>query len=63
MLAELRGGPLLQGARGQAPVNIEKLADVIFGITQLAQDLQEDLELLEINPCCFMVKALKRWTF
>ena len=50
MLAELRGAPLLQGARGQTPVNIEKLVDVIFGITQLVQGLQEALESLEINP-------------
>jgi succinyl-CoA synthetase beta subunit len=50
MLAELRGAPLLQGSRGQTPVNMEKLVDIIFGITQLAQGLQEDLESLEINP-------------
>jgi acetate---CoA ligase (ADP-forming) len=50
MLAELRGAPLLQGARGQTAINMEKLVDVIFGITQLAQGLQEDLESLEINP-------------
>jgi acyl-CoA synthetase (NDP forming) len=50
MLSELRGAPLLQGSRGQTPVNIEKLVDIIFRITQVAQGLQEHLESLEINP-------------
>ena len=50
MLAELRGAVLLQGTRGQQPVNIEKLVDVLFRITQVAQGLQEHLESLEINP-------------
>jgi acetate---CoA ligase (ADP-forming) len=50
MLSELRGAPLLQGSRGQIPVNIEKLVDIIFRITQVAQGLEEHLESLEINP-------------
>jgi succinyl-CoA synthetase beta subunit len=50
MLLELRGAPLLQGSRGQMPVNIEKLVDIIFRISQVAQGLQEHLESLEINP-------------
>ncbi len=50
MLLELRGAPLLQGIRGQPPVNIEKLVDIIFRITQVAQGLEEQLEALEINP-------------
>lgn len=50
MLTELRGAPLLQGARGQPQVNIERLVDIIFRITQVAQGLEEHLESLEINP-------------
>lgn len=50
MLAELRGTTLLQGTRGQQPVNIEKLVDILFRITQVAQGLQEQLVALEINP-------------
>ncbi|HLJ36064.1 MAG TPA: acetate--CoA ligase family protein [Ktedonobacteraceae bacterium] len=50
MLTELRGAILLQGTRGQQPVNIEKLVDILFHITQVAQGLQEQLETLEINP-------------
>ena len=50
MLSELRGAPLLQAQRGQSPVDIEKLAGIIFQITQLAQGLRDHLESLEINP-------------
>ncbi|HLH61660.1 MAG TPA: acetate--CoA ligase family protein [Ktedonobacteraceae bacterium] len=50
MLFELRGASLLQGTRGQPPVNIEKLVDIIFRITRVAQKLEEQLEALEINP-------------
>jgi acyl-CoA synthetase (NDP forming) len=50
MLTELRGAPLLQGRRGQPAVHMEKLVDIIFSITQVAQSLQDHLESLEINP-------------
>ncbi len=50
MLMELRGASLLQGTRGQPPVNIEKLMDILFRITQVAQGLQEQLGAMEINP-------------
>ncbi|HVB21495.1 MAG TPA: acetate--CoA ligase family protein [Ktedonobacteraceae bacterium] len=67
MLTELRGATLLQGMRGQPPVNIEKLVDVLFRITQVAQGLQEQLEALEINPLLLhgsdieVVDALITW--
>ena len=67
MLMELRGASLLQGTRGQPPVNIEKLIDILFRITQVAQGLQEQLELLEINPLLLhgtdieVVDALMIW--
>ncbi|MEO6889678.1 MAG: acetate--CoA ligase family protein [Ktedonobacteraceae bacterium] len=50
MLSELHGAPLLQGTRGQPPVNIELLVDTIFRIAQVAQAVRDRLEVLEINP-------------
>ena len=50
MLAELQGATLLQGIRGQPPVNIEDLTTIIFRISQVAQGLQDQLDALEINP-------------
>ncbi|MBA2679636.1 MAG: acetate--CoA ligase family protein, partial [Ktedonobacteraceae bacterium] len=50
MLSELHGAPLLQGTRGQPSVNSELLVDTIFRIAQVAQGVQDRLEVLEINP-------------
>ena len=50
MLRELRGASLLQGMRGQPPIDIERVAEQIFHISQIAQGLQAQLESLEINP-------------
>ncbi|WP_376795528.1 acetate--CoA ligase family protein [Thermogemmatispora sp.] len=50
MLNELRGRPLLSGARGSPPADIEQLVEVIYRLCQLAQALGQRLEALEINP-------------
>ncbi|NJC82943.1 acetate--CoA ligase family protein [Planosporangium mesophilum] len=49
-LAELRGAPLLRGARGVEPADLDALADVIVGVGRLAEGLGDRLESLEINP-------------
>lgn len=50
MLGELRGRPVLDGVRGQPPVDIDALVDVVCRITELATALGGDLESLEVNP-------------
>ncbi|MFC7392892.1 acetate--CoA ligase family protein [Scopulibacillus cellulosilyticus] len=50
MLRELRGADLLEGVRGQPPVNIEKIVDVIYQLTKIATDNSEYLQELEVNP-------------
>jgi|SRR5579859_1645708 len=50
MFDELRGAVLLNGRRGQAPVNREALAEVILRVSQAALELQDRLDTLEINP-------------
>jgi acetate---CoA ligase (ADP-forming) len=49
MLGELRGRPLLQGARGSVPADLDALASVIAGIGALACSLPA-LVALEVNP-------------
>ena len=49
MLKGTRSYALLQGARGQAPVDLETLAGALQRISQLATDYPEILEL-DINP-------------
>ncbi|MFE3960910.1 acetate--CoA ligase family protein [Nocardia sp. NPDC059091] len=50
LLGELRGLPLLQGARGTEPADLDALAAVISRVGALADALGEDIESLEINP-------------
>ena len=49
MLKGTRSYALLQGARGQAPVDLEAIASALQRISQLATDYPEILEL-DINP-------------
>jgi acetate---CoA ligase (ADP-forming) len=49
MLGELRGLPLLQGARGGVAADLDALAEVIASIGELACSLG-GLEALEVNP-------------
>lgn len=48
MIAEIDGHPLLQGARGADPVDIDALCDVIVAVSELAMDLP--VEELDLNP-------------
>jgi len=50
MLSELRGLPLLQGARGSRPADLDVLADAITRISRVALGLGGALRALEVNP-------------
>ena len=50
MITELRGAPLLQGARGQPRADLTSLADTIMKVQRLALDLSDELVELDINP-------------
>jgi acyl-CoA synthetase (NDP forming) len=50
MLRSLRTAPLLAGWRGAPPVDIEALADVVVGFSDLAAELGEHLDAVEANP-------------
>jgi acyl-CoA synthetase (NDP forming) len=49
MIRQIRGYSLLQGVRGEAPVDVDALAEVLQRFSQLAEDLPEIAEI-EINP-------------
>jgi hypothetical protein len=60
MLSDLRGLPVLQGARGGAPADLDALARVIACIGELASSLS-GMQALEVNPlwvCGDQVEAL-----
>jgi acyl-CoA synthetase (NDP forming) len=50
MLRELRGFPLLQGARGAKPSDLGALVDAIMKVQRLAMELAHDVRELDINP-------------
>ena len=50
MLGELRGLPLLQGARGTRPANLDAVAEAIAGLGHAALSLDGALRALEVNP-------------
>ena len=50
MLGELRGLPLLQGARGTAPASLDAVAGAIAALGEAALTLDGSLRALEVNP-------------
>lgn len=50
MVGELRALPLLQGARGQPPADLESLVDALMALAAFAEHAGESLESAEINP-------------
>jgi acetate---CoA ligase (ADP-forming) len=50
MLGELRGAPLLRGARGTRPADLDLVARVIAGVCDAAASLDGSLRALEVNP-------------
>ena len=49
-LGELRGAAILRGARGIAPPDLDRVADVVARISEVAIGLGDRLESLEVNP-------------
>ncbi|OGA53400.1 MAG: hypothetical protein A3G24_20185 [Betaproteobacteria bacterium RIFCSPLOWO2_12_FULL_62_13] len=50
MIAELRGSALFDGVRGQAPRDVEALAEVVSRVSALAWERRGRLVELDINP-------------
>jgi acyl-CoA synthetase (NDP forming) len=50
MLRELRGFPLLDGARGRPKADVAAVIDTLLRLSALAVDLRDDLAELDINP-------------
>jgi len=50
MLGELRGRPLLQGARGARPADLDAVAEAIAGLGDVALGLGGTLSAVEVNP-------------
>lgn len=57
MIEETKGSRLLQGARGQAPCDVEALAHAIVSLSVLSTDLEEHLSEIDINPLMVFPKG------
>lgn len=49
MVREIQGYPLLSGARGQAPLDLESIFELLLSISQLVTDHTE-IQELDLNP-------------
>ncbi len=56
MIRQIRGYSLLRGVRGEAPVDLDALAEVLQRFSQLAEDMPEIAEI-EINPLLVFPQA------
>jgi acyl-CoA synthetase (NDP forming) len=56
MIQQIRGYGLLQGVRGEAPVDFDALAEILQRFSQLAEELPEIAEI-EINPLLVFPRA------
>jgi hypothetical protein len=50
MLSRLRGAKLMRGYRGSPPCDVEAIVDALVALGQLAVDLEEVVESVDINP-------------
>lgn len=50
MLAEIRGAPLLAGARGKPPADKAAIVDVLLKLSVLAEQLGDRIAAIDINP-------------
>ena len=57
MIQEIKGYPLLAGARGRAHADVDALADAIVRLSALAVDLQDHVAELDINPLFVMERG------
>ena len=57
MVEEIKGYPVLAGARGKPPADVDALVDALVKLSALAADLQGDIAELDINPLIVMPKG------
>lgn len=57
MIREIKGYPVLAGARGKPAADIDALADAIVRLSAMAADLREEMAELDINPLFVLPKG------
>jgi hypothetical protein len=49
-ISSLRGAGLLKGYRGAEPVNLDRLSDLVVSFSEMAYDLRDVVESIDLNP-------------
>jgi acetyltransferase len=57
MIEEIKGYPVLAGARGKPPADVDALADALVKLSALAVDLKDSVAELDINPLIVLPKG------
>jgi acetate---CoA ligase (ADP-forming) subunit beta len=57
MIDELRGAPLLRGARGRQPVDETRVVDALLSAASLLIELESEISELDINPLIVSAQA------
>jgi len=57
MVEEVKGYPVLAGARGKPPADVDALVDALVKLSALAVDLKDHIAELDINPLLVMSKG------
>ena len=57
MIDELRGAPLLRGARGREPVNETRVVEALLSVASLLIELEGEISELDINPLIVSAQA------
>lgn len=50
LILSIKGAPLLQGARGRAPVDLDALSEVLANLSRFAVGAGERLDSIDLNP-------------
>ncbi len=56
MIHGIKGYPILEGARGEKPVDINKLAEILLRLSQLTSDFPE-IDEMDLNPVVALEKG------
>jgi succinyl-CoA synthetase beta subunit len=50
MISRLKAAALLSGFRGAKPVDLTALSEIIMRVSEMAVDLKDEIEAIDVNP-------------
>jgi acyl-CoA synthetase (NDP forming) len=50
MIERIEGYPILAGARGERPVDLDLVASCLLRLSQLVADLEDEMDEIDVNP-------------